>query len=284
MLHSRCSDTRQGEFQMAGTLRASLAILAVVLVSSTAGADVKQGLSALEKKDYGAAAKQFSTAFEAGEADGAFYLGRMMELGFGGPANLKSAVALYLAGSAKGSPQAKNRLGVLHIEGKGVLQDYQQGAKLVCEAAELKDQNGQFNCGTLLLEGKGVEKNEKLAYDWFSKASDQGHLGAKNQYALALMEGKYVSRDIDKAVQLFQQTAAKGNPLGLFSIAQAFATGLGAEKDVVKAHAYFNIASALGHPQAADARKTVEKSMKQPQIVEAQQLARAWRPEKTTPK
>lgn len=284
MLHSKCFETLRVNTLRVTTLQVSVAILAMTLAPALSSADVKQGLSALQKKDYDTAAKQFSTSFEAGEVDGAFYLGRMMELGFGGPANLKSAVALYLAGSAKGSPQAKNRLGVLHVEGKGVLQDYQQGAKLVCEAAELKDRNGQFNCGTLLLEGKGVEKNEKRAYEWFSTASDQGHLGAKNQYAIAMMEGKYVARDIDKAVQLFQQTAAKGNPLGLFSIAQAFATGLGAEKDVVKAHAYFNIASALGHPQAADARQAVEKSMKQPQVVEAQQLARAWRPEQDTPK
>jgi TPR repeat protein len=242
-------------------------------------AHLKTGLIALENGDYEEAAGQFSDAYGEGDVDGAFYLGRMLELGMGGPSDPDAAIALYAAGSAKGSAMAKNRLGVLHIQGQGVLQDYEQGAKLVCEAAEQGDMNGAYNCASLYLEGKGVEKDEAEAIKWFGVASDLGHLGAKNQLANALVDGKYVEKDLDQAVELFQQTAAKGNPVGLFSLGQAFAAGIGVDQDLVKAHAYFNLAAALKHPQGAQARDALQAEMTPEQIKAAQQWARAWRPE-----
>ncbi len=244
---------------------------------------IDQALSALEVRDYAAASEQFSQAFDAGNADGAFYLGRMLELGMGGTPNLKAAVGLYLAGSAKGSAPSKNRLGVLHIQGKGVLQDYAQGATLVCDAAELGDVNGAYNCAQLTLAGRGVAQDETRAYELFQVAAEQGHFGAMNEYANGLIEGKFVSQDIDRAVQLFQQTASVGNPVGLYSLGQAFAVGLGVDQDLVRAHQYFNLSAALGHPEGAGARDAVEKEMAPEAVLEAQRLAKAWRPTQETP-
>jgi len=239
---------------------------------------LREGLIALDDGDYKTAAEKFAKGFEQGEVDGAFYLGRMLELGLGGTPDLQASIGLYIAGGAKNSALAKNRLGVLHILGTGVLQDYVEGAKLLCEAAELGDVNGAYNCGSVMLEGKGVEKDEVKALDWFRVASDKGHLGAKNQVANALIEGKFIERDIEGAVELFQQTAAEGNPVGLFSLGQAFAAGLGVDQDLVKAHSYFNIAAALQHPLAAGARDALEERLTADEIRLAQQLARAWRP------
>jgi|TARA_R110000850_G_scaffold94971_1_gene199885 TPR repeat protein len=242
------------------------------------GVHIKQGLEALEAQDFALASEEFSSAFDEGDPDGAFYLGRMLELGVGSSPNLQAAVGLYIAGSAKGSAASKNRLGVLHVQGNGVLQDYEQGAALVCEAADLGDVNGAYNCGSLTLEGRGVAQDEAKAYDWFRKAADMGHLGAKNAYANAMIEGKYVEQDVAGAVALFQQTAAEGNPVGLYALGQSFAVGLGVDQDLVKAHSYFNLASALGHPQAAGARAALEKQMSSEDVKLAQQRAKAWRP------
>ena len=239
---------------------------------------LEEGVTALNAGDYQVAAEKFSEGFKAGDVDGAFYLGRMLELGLGGTPDLKAAIGLYIAGSAKNSGPAKNRLGVLHIQGTGVLQDYEEGAKLVCASAELGDVNGAYNCASLLLEGKGTEQDETAAYTWFKKASDMGHLGAKNQYANALIEGKFVEQDVKGAVELFQQTAAEGNPVGLYSLGQAFAAGLGVDQNLIKAHSYFNVASALQHPQGVKARASLEQQMSEEDVRKAQQLAKAWRP------
>ena len=135
---------------------------------------LQEGLVALDNGDYKTAAEKFADGFEDGEVDGAFYLGRMLELGLGGTPDLQAAIGLYVAGSAKKSAPAKNRLGVLHIQGNGVLQDYEEGAKLLCEAADLGDVNGAYNCGSILLEGKGVEKDEVKALSWFESSIRHG--------------------------------------------------------------------------------------------------------------
>ncbi len=237
-----------------------------------------EGLDALNLGNYSSAAQSFSEATGNEAGDAAFYLGRMLELGLGGNPDLSAAVGLYIAGSAKNSALAKNRLGVLHIQGNSVLQDFELGAKLICEAAELGDVNGAFNCGSLLLIGKGKPQDEVSALAWIKKAAEADHLGAQNQYAVALIEGKFVKRDLDLALKLFQQTASRGNPIGLYSLGQSFATGLGVDQDLVKAHAYFNIAAALKHPKAGESRALVEKEMTPDQIQAAQRMAKAWRP------
>ncbi len=239
---------------------------------------IEQGVAALNTQDFLAASEHFSRAFDEGSYDGAFYLGRMLELGMGGTPNLKAAVGLYLAGSAKGSAPSMNRLGVLHIQGRGVLQDYEEGARLVCEAAGLGDVNGSYNCASLKLEGRGLEQDEAAAYALFKTASDLGHIGATNEYAAALIDGKYVAQNIKGAVELFQQTASRGNPVGMYALGQAFATGLGVDQDVVKAHAFFNLAATLEHPNAAAARNALEEQMTPEQVKAAQQRAKAWRP------
>ncbi|WP_425659838.1 tetratricopeptide repeat protein [Roseobacter sp. EG26] len=242
---------------------------------------VSQGLNALEIQDFSAATAHFSEAFETGDADGAFYLGRMLELGVAGDPNRKAAIGLYKAGSEKGSAPAKNRLGVLHIQGNGVLQDFIKGAQLVCDAASLGDVNGAYNCGLLIREGRGVEKDETAAYAWLAKASELGHTDATNEYALGLIEGRFVEQNLTQAVELLRKTSNGGSPAGLFALAQVHAAGLGVDQDVIQAHAYFNLAAALDHPLAAQARNVLQNQMTASEVARAQERARSWRPVKT---
>ncbi len=270
-----------------GLLTAQLCCLIVGLpfftsqaIADQSGSDqLEKGLAALDAQDYSAASQLFAEAFKNGAPDGAFYLGRMLELGLGGEQDGQAAIALYVAGSANASALSKNRLGVLHMDGTGVLQDYQRGAELVCEAAELGDANGAFNCANLLLEGKGLEKDEAQAYDWLREASKLGHIGAKNLYANALLEGSFVEQDQEGAIALFEETAAEGNPFGLFSLGQVYSDGLGRERNLVKAHSYLNLAAAFNHPLAASARALIEREMSSEDILAAQQMAKAWKPE-----
>lgn len=253
--------------------------LSVLTLPALARADVKEGLTALDKQDYSKAAEHFAKAFEAGDGNGAFYLGRMFELGIGSQANPQAAIELYKKGADKASPAARNRLGMLYLEGSGVLQDYEEGAKLVCQAAETSDANGQFNCALVTMEGRGVPKDPAKAAAMLQAAVAQNHIGAKNILAQAYLTGQGVERDLKKAMELFQQTAAVGNPVGLFSLGQAYALGVGLDKDLVKAHAYFNLAAARQHPEALQARPLIEQQLKPEQVQEAQRFARAWRPQ-----
>lgn len=259
------------------TVYAFVSLCALLLVSTPAAADMKAALAALDANEYQKSAKMLAEAFEAGEYDAAFYMGRILELGMTGNPDIEGAVALYAAGSAKGSALSKNRLGILHMEGKGVLQDFKQGAKLICEAADSGENNAQFNCGSLYLEGKGVSADKPKAYAYLEKASTNGNIAAKNTLADAYAQGADVPTDPKKAFSLWQQTAAVGNPYGLFALAKAYASGTGTTADPVKAHAYANLAAARGFPGAAELRGQVESKMSADAVVEAQQIARGWR-------
>jgi uncharacterized protein len=238
-------------------------------------ADTKRGLAALEGNKIGEAAEAFNAAFEKGDGDGAFYLGRMVELGVGVEPDIRRAAQLYDAGAVKGSALAKSRLGLMKMGGEGVLQDFDAGAKLVCDAAEAGLADAQFNCGNLYLSGKGVTKDMRIAMQWMSKASAKSHVAATNFLALGYMAGEGVPTEPDKARELFATTAAQGNALGLFYTALFFEEP-GRDADPVKAHAYFNLAAARGHPGAAEKRDLVASKLSDKQISEAQNMAQSW--------
>jgi len=238
---------------------------------------VTKGLEHLNSNDASSAAEEFSKAYDNGDGNGAFYLGRMSELGLGLKPDLTRAVALYKAGAEKGSPLAKNRLGLMHLSGQGALQDFELGAKLICEAADEGDSNAQFNCGNLHLQGKGLTENKKTAVEYFERASKQNHIAAQNFLGLAHLNGDGVETSSKKANEQFQKTADAGNVLGMFQLAEYFADVDGqGHKNLEKSHMYFNLAATNGHPGAATRRDEVQAQMTPEALVRAQKAAREW--------
>jgi TPR repeat protein len=239
---------------------------------------IASAVSALDNEDFDAAAVGFEAAFEAGNPDGAFYLGRMLELGLGGPPNIDAAIGPYIVASERGSSPAKNRLGLLHIQGNGVLQDYALGATLICDAAVSGDMNGAFNCARLTQEGRGVSQDGAVALSWFEAAADLGHIEAKIVLADALIAGTFGPPDVAQAVILIQETVALGVPAGLYKLAELHVAGTGVAQDPIAAHQYFNLAASLGHPAAPQARAAVEANLTFQEISIAQERARNWTP------
>ncbi len=269
---------------MRAIARVLILSLGIAAATVRAEAGVKEGLEALDRRAFEDAARLFREALDKGEADAAFYLGRMMELGLGAPANMERAIGMYRLAAERNSPLAKNRLGLLHLEGIAVLQDYETGAKLVCEAAKAGNANGLFNCAIVTMEGRGVAKDPARAVAMLRKAAAQDHIGAKNLLAQAYLNGTGVKEDRTKAIALFRETAEAGNPVGLFSVAQAYTLGLGGlKKDLVRAHAYFNLAAVRGHPEAAKAREMIEAQLAPEQVAHAQRIAREWKARPASP-
>ena len=66
---------------------------ALIVTTPPAFADVSDGLAALDAGDIASAASRFQDGFAAGDADGAFYLGRLFEFGLGTDADITRAVS-----------------------------------------------------------------------------------------------------------------------------------------------------------------------------------------------
>jgi uncharacterized protein len=253
-------------------------VSAFLLTVQTQAQTVKLGLEQLDKKEFKKALESFDKSFKEGDADGGFYLGRMVELGVGIQANPQAAVAVYKMAAQKGSSKAMNRVGLLHFRGEaGVLQDFAEAKKFICGAADKDDKDGQFNCGELYLEGKGVVKDEKKAVDYYEKAAKNEHIGALNVLGLMYRDGKNVTKDFAKAKSNFEKSAAKGNPVGLYELGSLFEQGQVAAKDLAKAHLYYNLANARNHPKAAESLARVSSSMTPVELEKAQLDARNWK-------
>uniref|UniRef100_A0A7C1T334 Sel1 repeat family protein n=1 Tax=Agrobacterium albertimagni TaxID=147266 RepID=A0A7C1T334_9HYPH len=262
---------------------ALVAGLVALAVPFQAVADVAKGIGLLEQGDIQGSVKEFQAAFEASEPDGAFYIGRLFELGLGTELDMGRAVELYAAAASRGSALARNRLGLMHLNGEFVLQDYGRAAELICAAADQGDANGQFNCGLLYLEGKGVERNAGQAVTLWKEAAGSRHVAAINFLGQAYRDGTGVDRDEALAFAQFSITASAGNPLGLYEVAKASARGLGTGKDPVKAHAYANLAAVRGMTDAAALRDEIAATLAPQDLAQAQAMAREWKAVPLTP-
>jgi TPR repeat protein len=236
-----------------------------------------EGLRALDDKRYAVALKLFNDAFAAGNADGGFYLARMVELGVGVEAAPQKARILYLAAADKGSAKAMNRVGLMHFRGEDVLQDYDAAREMICKAADLGDADGAFNCAGLYADGRGVAKDAAKAFAYYRKAAEQRHIGAEVALGFAYLQGSGTDKDPAGAKAAFEAAASRGNPVALFQLGAMYETGAPVARDLTMAHLYYNLASARQYSAANEALQRVTAAM-DPQAVEAAQTkAKQWK-------
>jgi len=254
-------------------------VIGCLLISAGAhAASVADGLKALDDKKFEQAAQAFSQSFNDGDADGGFYLGRMLELGVGSQPNPAAALVMYKAAAQQKSAKALNRLGLMHYRGElGVLQDLAQARTYICEAADLQDKDGSFNCAEMYAAGKGGKQDIAVAVKHYRSAAKQGHVGAQNTLGFLYKAGKGVKKSAERAFAYFEQTGSRGNPIGLFEMGRMYELGRPKGKDLSKAYLYFNLANARRHPNAASALQRTAAQLKPQQLLKAQLDARAWK-------
>jgi TPR repeat protein len=90
----------------------------------------------------------------------------------------------------------------------------------------------------------------------------------------------YESGDYALALKEFRPLAEKGDARAQFNLGMMYDIGRGVPRDYVQAHMWYNLAGAQGDQKAAKWRDGVGEKMSPAQIVEAQKLAREWKPKK----
>jgi TPR repeat protein len=161
--------------------------------------------------------------------------------------------------------------------------DYKTALKLAQPLADEGDARGQSLLGRLYYRGRGVPRDDRTALQWFRRAADQGDTSARFYLGVIYSEGEGVPQDYAEAAQWFRLAAEKGDPQAQYNLGLAYAQGQGVPQDNVTAHMWFNLAAARfpdirGRDSAAGNRDVVANKMTPDQIVQAQNLAREWRP------
>ena len=144
--------------------------------------------------------------------------------------------------------------------------------------AEQGDASAQYNLGLLYTNGQGVPKDDVQARQWFEKAAVQG--GAQVQVTLGnfYIRGQGGPQDYLKALVLFRLAADQGDALAQTKLGVMYEDGKGVPQDFVQAYKWYYLASASGDKVGTQLRVYLARKMPPAQMVEAQELARVWKP------
>ena len=144
--------------------------------------------------------------------------------------------------------------------------------------AEQGDARAQYNLGVLYRKGRGVPQDDVQARQWYEKAAAQGQAKAQYNLGTLYLNGGGVPKDYQQALRWFRMAADQGEALAQTKIGIMYDDGQGVPHDFVQAHKWYNLAATNGDKPAAELRDALAKQMTPAQIVEAQQLAREWKP------
>ena len=192
--------------------------------------------------------------------------------------------------------------------------DYAKALRLICPLANDGVAVAQFNLGLMYLTGHGVQQDDAAAALWFRKAAEQGYVFAQSNLGAQYRYGRGVTQDHTEAVMWFRKAADQGDGIAEFLLGDQYANGAGVpldygesanwfrkaaehdhrvaklylgvmysegrgvQQDYVRAHMWFDLSAAQGEQRAVKALEMAKRRMTPVQIVEAQKLARDWRP------
>ena len=184
-------------------------------------------------------------------AEALFKKGDKYMNGKGVTENCAEAAKWYRQAAEQGHARAQSQLGLMYVIGEGVPQDFTEAARWCRAAAELAVAAAQCQLGDMYIKGQGVVQDDVEAATWCRKAAEQG-----NAMAQMLLGAMYHN-------------------------------GQGVPRDYVQAQMWLTLAAAGFPPSMAASRETagslltiVGAKMTEPQIAQAQRLAREWNPER----
>ena len=111
------------------TVLLSLLAAAAVVGSAMAAPTLRQGVTAMVRQDYVAAAAILAPIAQNGNPDAQAYMGYLYAMGHGVPQDYTQAAIFYRRAAEQGHPGAQYELGLLYDKGQGVPVDVTEAEK-----------------------------------------------------------------------------------------------------------------------------------------------------------
>jgi TPR repeat protein len=236
---------------------------------------------AAQRSDDAGLPADVKTRAEKGDAEAQLTLGSIYANGTDVPQDPVKAAKWHRKAAEQGLARAQYQLGLDFAQGAGVRPDSSEAARWFRKAAAQGLAEAQLAFGLCCLNGEGVAENGREAVQWFHKASDQGQAAADYELGKCYLEGTGVARDTMEGVRWIQQAAERGFAAAQNRLGQCYEQGEGVTKDNIEAYKWFDLAAAQDDEHAADIRVSlakVEARLTKDQIVQAQRLARDFKP------
>jgi len=155
------------------------------------------------------------------------------------------------------------------------VEDYKKAFVSCTEAAEQSNSNAQYNLGVMYMNGIGVVQDYAEAVRWYKLAAEQGDSAAQYNLGLLYADGTGVVQDYAEATRWYKLAAEQGDADAQTALGVAYANGTGVVQDYVTAHMWYNLSAAETGGKATENRDLIAKTMTPAQIAEAQQRAQA---------
>lgn len=206
------------------------------------------------QKDYTQAWQWFSKAAESDNAEALFYMGEMVDNGYGIPKNPGYAAVFYTTAADQGYAEAENAITASGLEfeaGKAYYlsanswTDYEKAFTWMQKAADKGNDWAYEYLGAMYQEGKGVTKSDTKAFAAYLKVAtnkeydDIGKLRVGEMY----YSGQGVARDYTKAFEWLVKSAANKNAIAQARVGEMYYQGRGTTKDYTKAFEAYHIAT-----------------------------------------
>ena len=151
--------------------------------------------------DFAHARKIWLSLADAGNAESAYRLGLLSDLGQGAPENAGDAYAWYRRAAEGGNAAAEFNVAVMEDSGRGTAHDAADAATWYGRAAARGNSRAQYNLGLLYQAGDGVPQNPAAAQAWFRLARAGGLQAADAKLAgLDTGTGKDDGAELQSAV------------------------------------------------------------------------------------
>ena len=143
-----------------------------------------------------------------------------------------------------------------------------------------------WQIATMKYNGVGTSKDLPGAIEHHRKAAELGHVDAMYYFGVIHADGNAVPQNYAASLQWLNKAASHEDPYGsnpLRSRAQnalgaLYENGQGVSRDLLIAYALYNLAAAAGDEKAKESASRVAGQLKPEQLLEAQSLAREWKP------
>lgn len=165
--------------------------------------------------------------------------------------------------------------------------DYREAYRLFMPLAEQGNAEAQYRLGNIFGFGLGLPLDYDEAVKWYRKAAEQGYGSAQNSLGYMYQLGLGIQQDNAKAVKWYRKAAEQGNKVAQVNLGDMYKDGKGVPRNYVQAYMWYQIvvtqSSAVDELYLWSGKErldSVASRMTPAQIVEAERLAREWKPEK----
>ena len=125
--------------------------------------------------------------------------------------------------------------GIAAFDSKNFSMAYQLLAPLAAQG----DAESLWRLGMMQMNGLGMVENQPLGLENFIQAAEQGHVFAHHMIGVAYMTGEGVEKDINKAIEWFEKAADFDLPGAMYALGMLYEDGKEVPKDTEKAQDWY---------------------------------------------